>query len=44
MMIAYKKGKPWGQVTEILMEQRLYTETEIREALKKVSVKKDKKG
>ena len=43
-MIAYKKGKAIGQVTEILMEQRLYTSDEIREALKKVPAKSKKKG
>lgn len=41
-MIAYKKGVPIGQVTEILCEQRIYTEAEIRAALKNVP-NKDKK-
>ena len=39
-MTAYLKGKARGQVTEILMNGRLYEEAEIREALKKVPVKK----
>ena len=33
-MTAYRKGKPIGQVTEILYEQRMFTEEEIRAALK----------
>ena len=43
-MIGYKKGRPIGQITEILMEQRIFTEEEIRNALKKVPEKKKKKG
>ena len=41
-MTAYLKGRAVSQVTEILMNGRLYEETEIREALKKVPVKKKK--
>ena len=39
-MTGYKKGKVIGQVTEILMDQRLYTEVEIRAALKAIPAPK----
>jgi len=35
-MTGYKKGKAVSQVTEILMDGRLYEEAEIREALKAI--------
>lgn len=39
-MTGYKKGKATGQVTEILLDGRLYDEQEIRAALKAVPPKK----
>jgi len=42
-MIAYKNGKAIGQVTEILMEQRIYDQEEIRLALKQVPPKTKRK-
>jgi len=41
-MTAYKNGKAIGQVTEILLEQRIYTEEEIRAALSSLPEKKKK--
>lgn len=43
-MTAYKKGKAIGQVTEILMNGRFFTEEQIRTALSKVPVEKKKRG
>ena len=39
-MTAYLNGKPITQVTEILLNGKLYKEEEIREALLKIKDKK----
>lgn len=39
-MTGYKNGRPVTQITEILLDGRMYEEPEIREALKAIPPKK----
>ena len=41
-MTAFKNGKAIGQVTEILIDSKLYQEEEIKKALKKLNEKENK--
>jgi hypothetical protein len=43
-MTGYKKGRPVTQITEILLDERMYQEDEIRKALKAIPKPTKKRG